>query len=174
MAHWIGFAQLASKNGQGPKGFFLRSFATGPGWSGHIMLLLLMLIAITSIEWARVFKWHHFWSTHHLFILFFITWSIHGTFSQANSEKSLSWTEAANFWQYWLCGGLIYLVERISREVREKHKTRISKIIQHPSNVVEIQIKKRQTVAKVGQVRRCHYNHSLLLTHELAYLPLLP
>jgi NADPH oxidase 2 len=55
------------------------------------------------------------------------------------------------FWQYWMYGGYIYLLERIAREIRGKHKTYISKVIQHPSNVCEIQIKKEFTKTKAGQ-----------------------
>ncbi len=56
------------------------------------------------------------------------------------------------FWQYWMFGGAVYLVERILRELRGRHKTFISKVIQHPSNVVEIQIKKEHTKTRAGQV----------------------
>jgi NADPH oxidase len=37
------------------------------------------------------------------------------------------------------------------REVRSRHVTYISKVIQHPSNVVELQIKKEKTTARAGQ-----------------------
>jgi len=55
------------------------------------------------------------------------------------------------FWKFWMLGGLLYLGERIMREIRGKHKTYISKVIEHPSNVVEIQIKKEHTKANAGQ-----------------------
>lgn len=57
------------------------------------------------------------------------------------------------FWKFWMVGGLIYLAERTMREIRGKHKTYISKVIEHPSNVVEIQIKKDHTKPRAGQVR---------------------
>ena len=57
------------------------------------------------------------------------------------------------FWKFWMVGGLIYLIERTMREIRGKHKTYISKVIEHPSNVVEIQIKKDHTKPRAGQVR---------------------
>jgi len=49
-------------------------------------------------------------------------------------------------------GGFAYLGERIAREVRGRHKTYISKVIQHPSNVCEVQIKKEHTKTQAGQV----------------------
>ena len=55
------------------------------------------------------------------------------------------------FWKFWLYGGLAYLLERVLREVRGRHKTIVSKVIQHPSNVVEIQVKKEKTKTRAGQ-----------------------
>jgi hypothetical protein len=55
--------------------------------------------------------------------------------------------------RYWLVGGLIFLSERVLREIRSRHRTYISKIIQHPSNVMEIQIKKEKIKTRAGQVR---------------------
>jgi len=55
------------------------------------------------------------------------------------------------FWRYWLVGGVIWIIERILREVRSRHITYISKVIQHPSNVMELQIKKEKTTTRAGQ-----------------------
>lgn len=41
--------------------------------------------------------------------------------------------------------------ERILREVRSRHRTYVSKVILHPSNVCEIQIKKEKTTTRAGQ-----------------------
>lgn len=53
--------------------------------------------------------------------------------------------------RYWLVGGVIWIYERILREVRSRHRTYISKVIQHPSKVMEIQIKKEKTTTRAGQ-----------------------
>lgn len=58
------------------------------------------------------------------------------------------------FFEYWSWGAAIYLAERVAREVRGRHATVISKVVQHPSNVVEIQIKKERTKTRAGQVSR--------------------
>lgn len=44
------------------------------------------------------------------------------------------------------------MYERILREIRSRHRTYISKVIQHPSNVMEVQIKKEKTTTRAGQV----------------------
>lgn len=156
IAHWNNFAQLAAKQNLGFSGWLLANFATGPGWSGYIMLVALMSIALTSIEKVRRANFERFWYTHHLFVIFFVFWSIHGAFCMIQPDfapfcASFGPTSIGVFWQYWMSGGYLYLLERIAREIRGKHKTYISKVIQHPSNVCEIQIKKDNTRTKVGQ-----------------------
>lgn len=46
---------------------------------------------------------------------------------------------------------MIWIFERVLREVRSRHRTYISKVIQHPSNVMEVQIKKEKTTTRAGQ-----------------------
>ena len=48
-------------------------------------------------------------------------------------------------------GGVIWIYERILREVRSRHRTYISKVIQHPSKVMEVQIKKEKCTTRAGQ-----------------------
>ena len=50
-----------------------------------------------------------------------------------------------------MLGGVIWAYERILREVRSRHLTYISKVIQHPSNVIELQIKKEKITIQAGQ-----------------------
>jgi NADPH oxidase 2 len=88
--------------------------------------------------------------------VFFVFWSIHGAFCMIQPDFAPFCSELGSsaigvFWQYWMYGGYIYLLERIAREIRGKHRTYISKVIQHPSNVCEIQIKKEHTKTRAGQ-----------------------
>ncbi|EWC45039.1 hypothetical protein DRE_06319 [Drechslerella stenobrocha 248] len=151
VAHWNNFAQLAAKTGLGFKGFMMANFLTGPGWTGYIMLIALIAMAWTGVERYRRANFERFWYTHHLFLVFFFFWSFHGAFCMIKNDRDPQCVGIGVFWKYWLVGGFIYLCERLAREIRGKHKTQISKVIQHPSNVVEIQIKKEHTVTKAGQ-----------------------
>lgn len=153
-AHWNNFARLSAQHGMGFRGFLRINFTTGPGWTGFIMLTCLMLISAMSLERVRRVKFERFWYTHHLFILFFVFWSIHGAFCMIKPDKGSgsACKGTGVFWQYWMYGGFVYLVERILREVRGRHKTYITKVIQHPSKVVEIQMKKKNTKSRAGQV----------------------
>ncbi|KAI3325526.1 ferric reductase NAD binding domain-containing protein [Xylariaceae sp. AK1471] len=156
IAHWNNFAQIAAKNNLGFYGFLAANLASGPGWTGYIMLIALMGMVLTSVEKNRRANYERFWYTHHMFIVFFLFWAVHGAFCMIQPDTapfcvSVGTTAIGVFWQYWIYGGFIYLAERIAREVRGRHKTYISKVIQHPSNVCEIQIKKENTKTRAGQ-----------------------
>ncbi|KAL1884163.1 hypothetical protein VTK73DRAFT_6832 [Phialemonium thermophilum] len=156
IAHWNNFAQIAAKNNLGFYGWLLANFASGPGWTGYIMLIALMGMVFTSVEKTRRANYERFWYTHHMFIVFFFFWSFHGAFCMIQPDfapfcMSLGTQAIGVFWQYWMYSGFCYLAERVAREIRGKHKTYISKVIQHPSNVCEIQIKKEHTKTRAGQ-----------------------
>ena len=156
IAHFRNFAVLALDNGLGFYGWLLANFASGPGWTGWVMLVALMGMAITSAERFRRANYERFWYTHHLFVVFFVFWAMHGAFCMIQPDVapfciSIGTTAIGVFWQYWMYGGFIYLAERVAREVRGRHKTYISKVIQHPSQVCEIQIKKDHTRTRAGQ-----------------------
>lgn len=51
----------------------------------------------------------------------------------------------------WSVGGLLYVSERILREVRSRHRTYLSKVVVHPGKTVELQIKKEKTMMRAGQ-----------------------
>ncbi|KAK2753830.1 hypothetical protein FQN55_000194 [Onygenales sp. PD_40] len=151
IAHWNNFAQLAAKQNLGFKGFILANFASGPGWSGYIMLIALTAIVVTAMEKPRRANFERFWYTHHLFVIFFVFWAVHGAFCMIKPDFAPFCSGIGVFWMYWMYGGAVYLLERIMREVRGRHKTFISKVVQHPSNVCEIQIKKENTKTRAGQ-----------------------
>lgn len=149
ISHWCNFAHLATRNSQGFKGFLLLSFATGSGLSGYLMLAVLMLIAVTSLS-GTVFR--RFWFFHPSFYVLFILWSVHGHFCMIKTEKAPACAGLGPFWKYSVYAGIFYLSEIILREWRRKHKSSILRVIQHPSNVFEIQIKKENPTVEVGQV----------------------
>ncbi|KAI9799215.1 MAG: hypothetical protein M1825_004858 [Sarcosagium campestre] len=151
VAHWNNFARMAAINKQGFQGFLKANFASGPGWTGYVMLFSLLAMTWTSIEKHRRANYEAFWNTHHLFIVFFLFWSIHGAFCMIKPDLPPYCSGSGVFWEFWMYGGFVYLLERIMREVRGRHKTFISKVVQHPSNVVEIQIKKENTKSRAGQ-----------------------
>ncbi|KAH9820738.1 FAD-binding domain-containing protein [Melampsora americana] len=64
--------------------------------------------------------------------------------------RSISGMRASNS-EYWSVGGIAFMIERTLREIRSNQQTYISKVIQHPSRVFEVQFKKEKTRTRVGQ-----------------------
>jgi len=158
-AHMVNFVRLALADtaavGVGPKimAFLVTNFATGPGATGWIMNACLFTMVYFAMEKRRRVKFERFWYSHHLFIPFFICWQLHGMWCMIPPDRApfCSWLQIGVFWRYWLVGGVIFLYERVLREVRSRHRTFISKVIQHPSKVMEVQIKKDKTTTRAGQ-----------------------
>lgn len=180
LGHWINFALLAAKNGTGFKGFLIINFGTIPGWSGYVMLITLGLIAVTSLQRFRLANFERFYYTHQLFVVFFVISSVHGACCMVVEEMAPNGANTCSvrygsIWQWWMYGGFGFLLaEKIKTEVIGKHKTYISKVIRHPCEVVEIQMKKEKTRLKIGQVCDQRLLLILVLTFGLVYLSLLP
>lgn len=158
IAHMVNFTKLAlsiegMNTGQRIGAFFMANFATGPGITGWIMWASLGVMVFFAMEKRRRAHFEKFWYTHHLFIVFFINWQLHGMFCMIQPDRPpfCSFNSIGVFWRYWFVGGVIWIGERILREIRSRHRTHIHKVIQHPSGVMEVQIKKEKTPTRAGQ-----------------------
>lgn len=151
IAHLHNVAQLAAKEQIGFVGFLKLGIMPGPVWTGWIMLIILMAMVFTALEKPRRSNYERFWNYHHGFIPFFVFWSMHGAFCMIKTDTAPFCAGDGAFWEYWMYGGFIYLLERVLREIRGRHKTYVTKVIQHPSNVVEIQMRKEKTKTRAGQ-----------------------
>ncbi|KAF7986117.1 hypothetical protein HWV62_41557 [Athelia sp. TMB] len=156
-AHMVNFYRLAmtdhASTGDRIVAFLAANFATGPGATGWAMTACLAVMVFFAMEKRRRARFEVFWYTHHLFIMFFLLWQFHGMFCMIQPDRPpyCSFNTIGVFWRYWLVGGVIWIFERILREVRSRHRTYISKVIQHPSKVMELQIKKEKTTTRAGQ-----------------------
>ncbi|KAF8977360.1 hypothetical protein BGZ46_007458 [Entomortierella lignicola] len=148
VAHYINFYKLAKT---GNYSFWNLMFVSGPGLTGHIMLVVLLVMVVTALPSVRTKKFEIFWYWHHLFLVFFFFFSFHGAFCLLTPDRPPYCKDISSFWKYWVSSGFIYLCERIAREWRAQQKTVISRVILHPSKVVEIQIKKENCHALAGQ-----------------------
>ncbi|KAI9597870.1 ferric reductase NAD binding domain-containing protein [Syncephalis fuscata] len=149
-AHVVNYATLAQKMPENGN-WAVQWFTNGPGYTGNIMLISLIAIVTTAIKKVRRRNFEVFWYTHHLFIVFFGFWAFHGAFCVVQPDREPKCANAAAFWKYWLANGLMYLAERVLREWRGRESTIITKVVMHPSNVVEVQIKKPTCRTKAGQ-----------------------
>ncbi|XP_029785607.1 NADPH oxidase 1 isoform X4 [Suricata suricatta] len=80
--------------------------------------------------------------------------SILSTLSQQEKDED-SWLnpiQSPNMsWKWILATGILYIFERILRFYRSKQKVVITKVVKHPSNVLELQMSKRGFSMEVGQ-----------------------
>ncbi|KAF9932647.1 hypothetical protein FBU30_007644 [Linnemannia zychae] len=149
-AHYVNFWRLAKSNPE-KYSFWGLMFLSGPGLTGHLMLLALLVMVFTSLPRVRQLKFEVFWYWHHLFLVFFGLFSFHGAFCLLTPDRPPHCKDISSFWKYWVASGSMYLLERVLREWRGIQNTTISRVILHPSKVVEIQMKKESCHALAGQ-----------------------
>ena len=144
LAHAVNLVRftIASTEGQslGQKFAFgiLANFRIGSLITGWLMWAAFGPMVWFALEKKRRANFERFWYSHHLFIIFFILWQLHGMFCMIQPDRPpfCSFNTIGVFWRYWLVGGVVWIYERILREVRSRHITYIHKVIQHPSNVL--------------------------------------
>ncbi|KAI8961926.1 putative FAD binding protein [Daldinia sp. FL1419] len=131
------------------------------GITGHVMLLCMLLMYTTAHHRIRQQSFETFWYTHHLFIPFFLGLYTHavGCFVRDTADPfspfagSIFWEHCIGYqgWRWELFAGGFYLIERLYREVRAKRTTKITRVVRHPYDVVEIQFEKPSFKYKAGQ-----------------------
>jgi len=93
LAHMVNFYRLALQMpvADGVKGrifgFLGANFATGPGITGWIMTLCLIIMVFLAVEKARKKNYERFFYSHHLFIPFFVAWQLHGMFCMIKPDR---------------------------------------------------------------------------------------
>lgn len=118
------------------------AFITLPGWTGHLVSLVMVLMYSSAIRYIRSPMFNVFWFTHHLFILFFAILCFHG--ASGILEKPTFWI--------WVVGPFfLYVIERTLRIMRGNQDTILQLAIAHPSKVLELQLKKSTFIYKPGQ-----------------------
>ncbi|KNC97220.1 uncharacterized protein SPPG_07607 [Spizellomyces punctatus DAOM BR117] len=158
VAHYFNYLNVEKTLGAQNMSAMELAWLSGPGLTGQVITLAFFLMVTSAVEGVRRKYFEQFWFTHHLFIVFFGGLLMHGAFCFIKADDPPPGSPpidkcrgGATFWKWWVLSGVAYLVERIVREVRGRRKTYISKVVQHPSKVVEIQVKKPSCVTKAGQ-----------------------
>ncbi|EAW47689.1 NADPH oxidase 3 [Homo sapiens] len=148
------------------------------GVTGLVISLALVLIMTSSTEFIRQASYELFWYTHHVFIVFFLSLAIHGTgrIVRGQTQDSLSlhnitfcrdryaeWQTVAqcpvpqfsgkepSAWKWILGPVVLYACERIIRFWRFQQEVVITKVVSHPSGVLELHMKKRGFKMAPGQ-----------------------
>ena len=105
-AHMYNFVKLSMVSSTSSKDvfvdFLLMNFTTGPGVTGWIMLICLVLIVWYAMEKRRRANFERFWYSHHLFIVFFINWQLHGMFCMIKPDRP-PYCSFNNIGVFWVC-----------------------------------------------------------------------
>lgn len=120
-------------------------FTTGHSITGHIMMACIVVMSVTGYKKVRQKHFNAFWYLHHLFVVYFACFSIHGAFCLLKRNLPPYCATGASFWKYWVTSGVVYLFERLSREWRagwRANQMKVQKVILHPGKVIEVQFRK--------------------------------
>lgn len=125
------------------------------------MLFCMMLMYTTAHSNIRKQCFEAFWYTHHLFIIFMLGFYTHATgcFVRDTAEPfspfagKQFWEHCIGYqsWRFTLWVGVLYLCERLYREIRARRQTEITKVVRHPYSAMEIQFRKPSFKYKSGQ-----------------------
>ncbi|XP_071820031.1 NADPH oxidase 2-like isoform X2 [Apostichopus japonicus] len=151
------------------------------GWSGAILTVVFIVMFSSATEFIRRSYFETFWVTHHLFTIYFAMLLVHGTGGIIRSQTADSLNvhdpeicqDSPQTWNMsgvedacpypkfvdgkpaswkWCIGPIaLYIIERSIRFVRSFLKVTVSKVIKHPSNVIEVQMKKAGFKMQPGQ-----------------------
>ncbi|XP_016008375.2 NADPH oxidase 3 [Rousettus aegyptiacus] len=148
------------------------------GITGLVISLALILIVTSSTEFIRQTSYELFWYTHHIFIIFFISLAIHGAGRMVRGQTPESlllhnvtfcrdhyaeWKAAAqcpvpqfsgkepSAWKWVLGPVVLYACERMIRFWRFQQEVVITKVVSHPSGVLELHMRKRGFAMAPGQ-----------------------
>ena len=119
--------------------------------TGVVLIIIFFLMFTSSLEPVRRNNFELFWYTHHLFPIFFVILILHGQFCFIQADRAPKCIAGGQFWRWFIWSGFLYTCERLFREVRIRRLSFISKIVLHPSRVVEVQIKKPSCKTAPGQ-----------------------
>jgi len=110
-AHMHNFYELALADpnattfGQRVVVFLEANFTTGPGATGWIMTVILGIMVWFAMEKRRRANFERFWYTHHLFVVFFLAWQLHGVWCMIKPDREpfCSSNSIGVFWVRELC-----------------------------------------------------------------------
>lgn len=151
VAHYVNFVKLETSDLTN-LGKLL--FGSGFGITGHLLILSLLIIGITSyFKSVRRGNYELFWYLHRIIYFAYISLlSIHGSFCfiKLNTSNGIKCSKV-NSWKWIIGPVLLYLFEQFCRTLRSFRKTIVSKVIAHPSQVLELQFKKPSMKFQQGQ-----------------------
>nr|GMD48119.1 respiratory burst oxidase homolog protein B [Ipomoea batatas] len=120
------------------------------GWTGVVMVVLMAIAYILAQPWfrrnrlnlpttiKRLTGFNAFWYSHHLFVIVYVLFIIHGYFLYLQKK----WYKKTT-WMYLAVPVTLYACERLIRAFRSGYKTvKILKVAVYPGNVMALHMSK--------------------------------
>lgn len=122
------------------------------GWTGVVMVVLMIIAYVLAQPWFRrnrlnlpstikkLTGFNAFWYSHHLFVIVYVLFIIHGYFLYLSKK----WYKKTT-WMYIAVPMILYACERLLRAFRSGYKAvRILKVAVYPGNVMAVHMSKPQ------------------------------
>jgi len=150
-AHYINFwkIEVLFAGSPTPRPAWTIHYNTWAGLTGHIMLIIMMLMYTSAHQKIRNQSFETFWYTHHLSFFFLLAVYNHanGCFVRTAANVCKGYLT----WRFTIWGGIAYFFERVVREVRARQPTHLHKVVAHPAKAIELQFKKPSFKYRAGQ-----------------------
>ncbi|GAA5824896.1 hypothetical protein JCM3770_005093 [Rhodotorula araucariae] len=128
-------------------------FTQPGGFTGHAMLVLMLLIFTTAHAKIRRQSFEAFWYTHHLVVLLLLCLYVHavGCFVRGALPGQEVRCLGYYSWVWTIWGGIALCCERLIREIRSRRPTVLIGVLLHPQGALELRFVKPSFKYKAGQ-----------------------
>ncbi|XP_036432005.1 dual oxidase 2 [Colossoma macropomum] len=133
------FPKVFSNNGSElPQKWTVWFFATVPGLTGVILLLILAFMYVFATHYFRRISFRGFWITHYFYVLVYALTVIHGSYALLQEPR---------FYIYLIPPALLYLLDKLISLSRKKVEIPVVKAELLPSGVTYLEFKRPQAFA---------------------------
>ncbi|KAF8758914.1 NADPH oxidase isoform 1 [Rhizoctonia solani] len=151
-AHYVNFINVERSQVR-PQSALQIHYTQPGGFTGHVMLFIMVLMYSTAHHKVRKQCFEAFWYTHHLAFFFMLGLFTHATGCFVRDSAQPDYISTFPFystehclgylsWRFIIWPAIIYFGERLYREVRARRATTLQKVLVHPSGAMELRIKK--------------------------------
>ncbi|KAH9815501.1 NADPH oxidase [Melampsora americana] len=143
-AHYVNMLMVEKTQVREESAFMIMYTQPGP-FTGHLMLLIMVLMYTTAQSKIKHQCFEAFWYTHHLAFFWAIGLYTHATGCFVRGGLAGEKVECLgyNTYRFTLISGVLYFFERVYREIRSRSQsTQIQSVLIHPSGTIELRMKK--------------------------------
>lgn len=141
-AHYVNMIMVEQTQVRNETAFMIMYTQPGP-FTGHLMLIMMVLMYTTAQAKIKHQCFEAFWYTHHLAFFWAIGLYTHATgcFVRGALPGEKVQCLGYNTYRFTLISGGLYFGERVYREIRSRYQsTKIQSVLIHPSGTIELRM----------------------------------